>query len=218
VSNEKVNSSTKQDIKNKISKAPTSEKLSQNKKADIRKLNGVNRPPGSNKSHVKAPFQTNPSLSFPKHSTNQEAMTKGTRSKKFVPRGVTKYVKGAPAAGQVSQGQSAGQVNQGQSAGQVNQGQSAGQVKPISQGDNVETQTKDKDEIETKKDEKFEMDDTSPNSRQKTVSEPALSSRSDSNSVNVEKHSASVRGATVKEEISEPEPDDRFRLLKNGYV
>ncbi|XP_056018165.1 uncharacterized protein LOC125672460 isoform X4 [Ostrea edulis] len=232
MSTDKINSSIKHDVKNKILKTSTSDKLTQNKKAEIRKLNGMSRPPPSNKYHVKAPFQTNPCLSFPKNSTNQEAMTKGTRSKKFVPRGATKAMKGTPAAGQikqsqsagqghsaghVSQGHSAGQVNQGHSAGQVSQGHSAGQIKVISQGHSAESQSMEKGEIETKNNEKFEMDDTSPDSREKTKSPPGHSSCIDSKSVRVEKCPApSVSGATFKEHIGEPEADNRFHLLKNG--
>ncbi|XP_061191353.1 uncharacterized protein LOC133199552 [Saccostrea echinata] len=98
-SNERINSMKKDDGKMKTQKKFTTQRLTQI--ADTRKPVGIKRPLSSNKNSVKAPFQTNPSLSFPKKSSNQEAMIRGTRSKKFVSKGGTTLLKRAPTAGQI---------------------------------------------------------------------------------------------------------------------
>ncbi|XP_078317862.1 uncharacterized protein LOC111118810 isoform X5 [Crassostrea virginica] len=77
LSNNMINSNSKSAVKKTAEKEPPKSNAFSRKPA-----RNLHKSSSSTKNHVKAPFQTNPSLQFPKNSTNQEAMIKGTKSRR----------------------------------------------------------------------------------------------------------------------------------------
>ncbi|XP_062586924.1 uncharacterized protein LOC134248541 isoform X2 [Saccostrea cucullata] len=209
-SNERINSLKKDDDKIKTHKVLTTKGLTQT--ADTRKPGGIKRPVLSNKNHVKAPFQTNPSLSFPKKSSNQEAMIRGTRSKKFVPKGGTMALKRGPVAGQ---------------------------LKSVNERHGAQNQKTAKTELKNHQDENCSVmgdklaEDTSQEQTEKAESPPthnkhpirhnksssSHSSHTESTFVHGEEQRVPVvndSAQTTDTDKKEPETVNRFLLLKNG--
>lgn len=186
LSNEIMNSSSKTSIK----------KPSEKSNAQSRKFSRNPAPP-SNKSHIKAPFQTNPGLSFPKNSTNQEAMIRGTKNKKLVGRGHvgrvgTRSTTRAPA------------VND--------------KVKSASQSNSPDPVCEDSTRLETNQRNHSDADDVSPRSAsashvQKHDSHTTQACHIDSKSTNVEKN---CNDRDVRATNTEPKKDNRFNLYRDG--
>lgn len=202
LSNEIMNSSSKTSIK----------KPSEKSNAQSRKFSRNPAPP-SNKSHIKAPFQTNPGLSFPKNSTNQEAMIRGTKNKKLVGRGHvgrvgTRSTTRAPAVTD----QRAPTVTE-KTAPAVND-----KVKSASQSNSPDPVCEDSTRLETNQRNHSDADDVSPRSAsashvQKHDSHTTQACHIDSKSTNVEKN---CNDRDVRATNTEPTKDNRFNLYRDG--
>lgn len=210
LSNEIINSSSKTSVK----------KPSEKSNAQSRKFNRNPAPP-SNKSHIKAPFQTNPGLSFPKNSTNQEAMIKGTKNKKLLGRGQggrggTRSMTRAPAltdqrAPTVTDHRAPTVTDK--TAPAVND-----KVKSASQSHSPDTFCRDSTMLETNQHSHSDANDVSPRSAsashvQKNDSHTTQACHIDSKSSKVEKN---CEDGDVRETNIEPHKDNRFNLYRDG--